>query len=89
MKNTRTDEQIMKRCEFLESLGFVCHHNDVCVSHKAHEDLMIDFSAVNMEVSDVIAYTIHRIFEQGYLTGKEHLRENIKGLLGIEGYGDE
>lgn len=80
----RTQEQINKRCEKLESLGFICSNEDISVFHPDWDFLTFDFSAVNLEDNDcIMSHVIRTVYDHAYSVGKEIVRTDIKRALGL------
>ena len=81
MKVRRDRNEINKRCELLESLGFTIIHEDsrVCL-----QDLEFDFSATNMNVKNIIYQAIMEAYSQGEHDGRKEIQEKLMNLIGIE-----
>lgn len=80
----RTQDQINKRCDKLESLGFICNREDIEVIHPDWDFITLDFSAVNLEdPACVMSHLIRAVYDHGYRVGKEIVRTDIKRTLGL------
>lgn len=81
MLHKRNPDEVNKRCEFLESLGFTCLYEDIEV--EAPNGFLYDFSAVRMEVDAVIGHVISKSFEKGWFDGQRDLKNTFKKLMSI------
>ncbi len=86
MRGRRNQDEVNRRCELLESLGFEIDHEDCRVSlgesldlHGNFRNFTIDFSATAED--KFMAYAINKIFEYGVKVGGNKVRQGIKDLL--------
>lgn len=81
MKSVKRD--VKSRVEFLESLGFICCHEDSQVMHPNYRRILFDFSATNLEVVDVMNKVISTVHEQAFHEGKANTQKLMKEVLGL------
>lgn len=78
MIRRRSHEEINKKCELLESLGFEIEHQDSRVSFNGH---LFDFSAIACDEASIMKTALTVMFEHGREQGKEEIREGFKSLM--------
>jgi hypothetical protein len=78
MFRRRSHEEINKKCELLESLGFEIEHQDSRVSFNGH---LFDFSAIACDEASIMKTALNVMFEHGREQGKEEIREGFKALM--------
>jgi hypothetical protein len=79
MIRRRNYEEINKKCELLESLGFEIEHEDSRVSFNGH---LFDFSAIACDEASILKTALNIMFEHGREQGKQEIREGFKALMG-------
>lgn len=79
MIRRRNYEEINKKCELLESLGFEIEHEDSRVSFNGH---LFDFSAIACDEASILKTALNIMFEHGREKGKQEIREGFKALMG-------
>jgi hypothetical protein len=86
MRGRRDQNEIIRRCDRLESLGFEIDHEDyrVCLGEKLDSglnfrDFTIDFSAIAED--QFMAYAMNKVFEYGVKVGGNRVRQGIRDLL--------
>jgi uncharacterized protein YprB with RNaseH-like and TPR domain len=78
MIRRRNYEEINKKCELLESLGFEIEHEDSRVSFNGHS---FDFSAIACDEASIMKTALKAMFEHGREHGKEEIREGFRKLM--------
>lgn len=78
MIRRRNHEEINKKCELLESLGFEIEHEDSRVSFDGH---IFDFSAIACDEASIMKTALKAMFEHGREHGKEEIREGFRKLM--------
>lgn len=76
----RNNEDINKKCELLQRLGFQIEHEDSQVSFNGH---MFDFSAIACDERSIIQTALKAVFDSGREAGKDEIREGIRELLQV------
>jgi hypothetical protein len=76
----RNYEEINKKCELLQNLGFEIEHQDSRVSFNGH---LFDFSAIACDEASILKTALIVMFEHGREQGKEEIRDGMKKLLQI------
>lgn len=78
LRRRRNYEEINKKCELLESLGFEIEHEDSRVSFNGH---LFDFSAIACDEASIMKTALKIMFEHGREQGKQEIREGFKALM--------
>lgn len=78
MIRRRNYEEINKKCELLESLGFEIEHEDSRVSFDGH---IFDFSAIACDEASIMKTALKAMFKHGREHGKEEIREGFRKLM--------
>lgn len=76
----RNIEEINKKCELLQRLGFEIDHEDSQVTFNGHT---FDFSAIACDESAIIKTALQVVFDAGRERGKNEIREGIRELLQV------
>lgn len=80
MFDRRSQEEINKKCELLQSLGFEIEHQDSQVRFNAH---VFDFSAIACDKASIMKTAMNAMFENGREHGKKEIREGFKALMQV------
>jgi hypothetical protein len=75
-----SEEEMNKRCKFLQSLGFKIDHEDSRVSLYGR---LFDFSATRMEADAVMDVVVRQSYSYGYDDGKNEFITKAKELFQI------
>lgn len=81
LNKPKNPEELIKKCELIESLGFTIEHEDSRVSFNGYE---FDFSAVAADSKSIIYTALKQMYNHGMTDGEENIKHNMKRLLGIE-----
>lgn len=85
MINKRTDDQINKRCEILESFGLEILHEDSRVIHKSFPEIEFDFSSIDLTsdraARNIMWYIIQVTSSVSHSKGEDSLRKQLNVLL--------
>lgn len=76
----RNSEEINKKCELLQRLGFEIEHEDSQVSFNGNT---FDFSAIACDEAAIVKTALQIAFEAGRERGKNEIREGIRDLLQV------
>lgn len=87
MLSKRTPEEINKRCDFLEDMGFEILHTDSRVIipdfPNPFSPYEFDFSACEMKESAVIFHVVNVVYRNGFSAGTAAIQNDLKKLLGV------
>ena len=92
MRFTKNYDDINRRCDILESLGFTILHEDSRVSYiydngEGRFYVEIDFSSISEDKFLLYAYKV--IFETGMKIGRNKVRTSLSNLLEVEEIGND
>lgn len=86
MRRNQNIEELNKKCNLLEELGFTINHRDCDVEFETintrFEDF--DFSATAPDVNSIIYTALHHVYKLGVDQGKSMVQRDIRQALGLE-----
>lgn len=93
LRRNRNIEELNKKCELLEDLGFTINHRDSDVSfetintHFEEFDTHFeefDFSATAPDVQAIIYTALHHVYKLGVKQGREMNQRALRQALGMD-----
>lgn len=86
LRRNQNIEELNKKCELLEQMGFTINHRDCDVSFETintrFEDF--DFSAVAPHIPAILYTALHHVYKLGVQKGREMNQQALRNALGIE-----
>lgn len=86
LRRNQNIDELNKKCELLEELGFTLNHRDCDVSFETintrFEDF--DFSATAPDVRSIIYTALHHVYKLGAAQGKSINQLKMREALGME-----
>lgn len=85
MRRNQNIEELNKKCELLEELGFTINHRDSDVSFETINTRLdeFDFSATAPDVQSIIYTALHHVYLLGVEAGEKRVQREIQLALGI------
>lgn len=86
LRRNQNIEELNKKCELLEDLGFTINHRDSDVSFETINTRFeeFDFSATAPDVQAIIYTALHHVYKLGVKQGREMNQQALRKALGME-----
>lgn len=86
LRRNQNIQELNKKCDLLEDLGFTINHLDCDVSFETVNTRFeeFDFSATAPDVQSIIYTALHHVYRLGIEAGKNRVQREIKQALGLE-----
>lgn len=86
LRRNQNIEELNKKCELLEDLGFTINHRDSDVSFETINTCFeeFDFSATAPDVKAIIYTALHHVHKLGVKQGREMNQRSLREALGID-----
>lgn len=85
LRRNQNIDELNKKCEMLEDLGFTINHRDVDVSFETINTRFdeFDFSATAPDVQSIIYTALHHVYRLGVDKGKSMVQRDIAHYVSI------
>jgi hypothetical protein len=82
----RNWEELNKKCELLEDIGFTINHQDCDVSFETANKRFegFDFSATASDVQSIMYTALCHVYKLGVEQGKTMVQRDMRKALGLE-----
>jgi hypothetical protein len=86
LRRNQNIDDLNKKCELLEDLGFTINHRDCDVSFETikYEWKDFDFSAVAPDVNSILYSALNHVYKLGVAQGRELNQRKLREALGME-----
>lgn len=85
-RNNQNIQELNKKCELLEEMGFTINHRDPHVSFETINTRFdeFDFSAVAPTIPAILYTALHHVYKLGVKQGREMNQQALRKALGME-----
>lgn len=86
LRRNQNIEELNKKCELLEDLGFTINHRDSDVSFETINTHFeeFDFSATAPDVQAIIYTALHHVYKLGVKQGREMNQRTLRQAMGMD-----
>lgn len=88
LQSNQNIQELNKKCNLLEELGFTIHHRDCDVSFETSkaifDEISFDFSATAPDVQAIIYTALNHVYKLGVKQGREMNQRSLRQALGME-----